>query len=168
MTDGNFRNGSATFGCGFLPAVYQGTYLRTSGAAIQNLSRPPQVDAQRQRMLLDRIHGWNQRHSDLRPGDSRLDARIANFELAFRMQTAAPELMDISQESAATRALYGIDVEHASTFGRMCLLARRMVERGVATCTWWTTTGTGTASASKTTGDRPTRWISPSRGSWPI
>jgi hypothetical protein len=131
MTDGMFRNGAATFGSGFLPAVYQGTYLRTEGAPIQNLSRPPQLDARQQRALLDRINQWNQQHRDARPGDSRLDARIANYELAFRMQAAAPELIDISAEPASMLELYGADREPTNRFGRMCLLARRMVERGV-------------------------------------
>jgi hypothetical protein len=131
MTDGNFRNGSATYSSGFLPAVHQGTYLRTEGAPIQNLSRPPEFDAAQQRLLLDQVNDWNQRHRDARPGDSRLDARIANYELAFRMQTAAPELIDISREPQSVRQLYGIDAEPTARFGGMCLLARRMVERGV-------------------------------------
>ena len=131
MTDAMFRNGSATYSSGFLPALYQGTYLRTAGVPIQNLSRPPQMTAREQRTLLDRIDGWNKRHRDARPGDSRLDARIANCELAFRMQSAAPQLIDISRESKRTRDLYGVDAEPTARFGRMCLLARRMVERGV-------------------------------------
>jgi uncharacterized protein DUF1501 len=131
MTDGNFRNGSATYSSGFLPAVFQGTYLRTEGVPIQNLSRPPQLDEQGQRRLLDQISAWNRRHRDERPGDSRLDARIANYELAFRMQAAAPELIELSREPKSVRALYGLDEEPTSRFGHMCLLARRMVERGV-------------------------------------
>ena len=131
MTDGNFRNGSATYSSGFLPAVHQGTYLRTEGAPIQNLSRPPELDAAQQRLLLDQVNDWNRRHRDARPADSRLDARIANYELAFRMQAAAPELIDMSAEPQSVRKLYGIDAEPAARFGGMCLLARRMVERGV-------------------------------------
>lgn len=131
MTDGMFRNGSATYSSGFLPAVYQGTYLRTEGAPIQNLTRLSQLDETGQRMLLDQLNAWNRRHRDSRPGDSRLEARIANYELAFRMQTAAPELIDISQEPAAIRELYGVDQGPTARFGRMCLLARRMVEHGV-------------------------------------
>ena len=131
MTDGMFRNGSSTYSSGFLPAIYQGTYLRTEGAPIQNLSRPPQMDARAQRTLLDQINRWNERHCQTRPDDSRLEARIANYELAFRMQTAAPELTDMANEPSAVRELYGIDAEPTNRFGRMCLLARRMVERGV-------------------------------------
>lgn len=131
MTDGMFRNGSATYSSGFLPAVFQGTYLRTEGVPIQNLTRLSQLDESGQQLLLNQLNAWNRRHRDSRPGDSRLEARIANYELAFRMQTAAPELIDISQEPAAIRELYGIDQGPTARFGRMCLLARRMVEHGV-------------------------------------
>ena len=82
-------------------------------------------------MLLDHINNWNRQHLKTRPGDSRLEARIANYELAFRMQVAAPELIDLSQETKATRELYGVDEGPSARFGKMCLMARRMVERGV-------------------------------------
>jgi hypothetical protein len=131
MTDAYFRNGAATFSSGFLPAAYQGTYLRTQGAPIQNLHRPAALQDNEQRRLLDQVNQWNARHRDARPGDSRLDARIANYELAFRMQSAAPELIDLAQETQTTRELYGIDDDSTATFGKMCLLSRRMVERGV-------------------------------------
>ena len=131
MTDSIFRNGSSTFSSGFLPAVYQGTHLQTEGRAIQNLVPPPQVGLTQQRVLLDQVNRWNRQHRATRSDDSRLDARIANYELAFRMQTAAPELIDLSHETPAVRKLYGLDDEPTSRFGRMCLLARRMVERGV-------------------------------------
>ncbi len=131
MTDGHFRNGAATFSSGFLPAVYQGTYLRTQGVPIQNLRRPTGLTADKQRLLLDQIKVWNQQHRDERPYDDRLDAQIANYELAFRLQSTAPELIDLTAETKATRAIYGTDDEPTATFGKMCLLARRMVERGV-------------------------------------
>jgi hypothetical protein len=131
MTDSVFRNGSSMYSSGFLPAVYQGTDMRTEGAPIQNLSRPAAISPAHQRRLLDQINRWNQVHRDARPGDSRLDARIANYELAFQMQSAAPELIDLSQETAETQKLYGIDDEPSSRFGKMCLMGRRMVERGV-------------------------------------
>jgi len=131
MTDKYFRNGAATYSSGFLPAVYQGTYLRTQGAPIQNLKRPAGLEATQQRHLLDQISQWNQRHRDQRPGDSRLDARIANYELAYRMQSAAPELVDLSQETQSILDLYGTDDDQTGPFGKMCLLSRRMVERGV-------------------------------------
>jgi len=129
MTDGSIRISSSAYSSGFLPAIYQGTLVRTEGAPIQNLT--PQFDASSQRNLLDQINQWNQRHLAERADDYRLSAQLANYELAFRMQTAAPELIDISKESTSTREMYGIDREPTGKFGRMCLLARRMVERGV-------------------------------------
>ncbi|MFO1094909.1 MAG: DUF1501 domain-containing protein [Planctomycetaceae bacterium] len=131
MTDSVFRNGSSMYSSGYLPAVFQGTDMRTEGAPIQNLSRPDAISPAHQRRLLDQINRWNGAHRDARPGDSRLDARIANYELAFRMQSAAPELIDLSQETAETQRLYGIDREPSARFGKMCLMGRRMVERGV-------------------------------------
>lgn len=131
MTDGIFRNGASMYSSGFLPAVYQGTDMRAEGAPIQNLSRPKNISSGDQRLLLDQINRWNRRHLQGRPGDSRLDARIANYELAFRMQAAAPELIDLSTETKATQELYGIGSGPADRFGKMCLMGRRMVERGV-------------------------------------
>ena len=131
MSEGVFRNGARTFSAGFLPAIYQGTYVRAEGVPIQNLSLPAGLDAPQQRLLLDQINRWNRRHRDESPGDSRLDARIANYEMAFRMQAAAPEFIDLSRETESTRRLYGLDGEHTRKFGKMCLLARRLVERGV-------------------------------------
>ena len=131
MTDGIFRNGASMYSSGFLPAVYQGTDMRIEGAPIQNLQRQAAISAREQRLILDRINSWNREHLKSRPGDSRLDARIANYELAFRMQGAAPELIDLSSETKATRDLYGIEGGAADRFGKMCLMARRMVERGV-------------------------------------
>jgi hypothetical protein len=129
MTDGAIRNGTGCYGSGFLPAVYQGTLLRTEGAPVQNLTPP--IDRDEQRLVLDQVKKWNERHRDARPDDSRLEARIASYELAYRMQTAAPELIDIAREPATVREMYGTDREPTSRFGRICLLARRMVERGV-------------------------------------
>jgi hypothetical protein len=131
MTDGIFRNGASMYTSGFLPAVYQGTDVRIDGSLIQNLDRHENISATEQRLLLDHINAWNRQHRKSRPGDSRLDARIANYELAFRMQTAAPELIDLAQETKATRELYGVDEGPSARFGKMCLMSRRMVERGV-------------------------------------
>lgn len=131
MTDGNLRISSSSYNSGFLPAVYQGTFVQTEGAGIQNLAPPVHVPPVQQRILLDQLQAWNTRHAHERPADSRLEARIANYELAFRMQSAAPELIKISDEPAHVRQLYGVDQEPTAKFGRMCLLARRMVERGV-------------------------------------
>ncbi len=131
MTDGIFRNGASMYTSGFLPAIYQGTDVRIEGTPIQNLRRHESITASEQRMLLERINDWNRRHRQSRPGDSRLDARIANYELAFRMQTAAPELIDLAQETKETHELYGADGGPSERFGKMCLMSRRMVERGV-------------------------------------
>ncbi len=131
MTDSVFRNGASMYTSGFLPAVFQGTAMRAEGVPIQNLQRDSEMTAAEQRLLLDQINAWNRRHLETRPGDSRLDARISNYELAFRMQTAAPELIDLSGETQATRQLYGVDNGPSAQFGKMCLMSRRMVERGV-------------------------------------
>jgi hypothetical protein len=131
MTDGMIRNGTATYGSGFLPALYQGTLVRTQGAPLENLSPPPAVRPAEQRRLLDQMQQWNRAHLEGRADDSRLEARIASYELAFRMQSAAPELIDVAREPKSVHALYGLDQPATAKFGRMCLLARRMVERGV-------------------------------------
>ena len=131
LTDAGFRGGNVMYQSGFLPAIYQGTLLRDSDPAIQNLRPPAQLPPQRQRLLLDQVGKWNRRHADQRPGDSRLEARIANYELAYRMQSAAPEMMSLATETAGTLTSYGVDQEPTARFGKMCLLARRMVERGV-------------------------------------
>lgn len=120
----------ALYGSGFLPASYQGTLLRTQATPLRNLSSP--VDRSGQRQILDQIKTWNQRHLQQgRQDDSRLSARIASYELAFRMQAAAPELINLSQEPESIRKMYGLEQETTQDFGKMCLLARRMVERGV-------------------------------------
>jgi len=131
MSDGIFRNGSSSYSSGFLPAAYQGTVLRTEGAPLQNLTPPATMSRGDQRALLDHVREWNEAHRQARPGDSRLDARIANYELAFRMQSAAPDLIDLSRESKATLDSYGVGGEPTDKFARMCLLSRRLVERGV-------------------------------------
>ncbi|MEX2113118.1 MAG: DUF1501 domain-containing protein [Pirellulales bacterium] len=131
MTDGVIRGSSSAYSAGFLPAVYQGTLIGAEGVPIQNLAPPAQISHRQQRIMLDQLGRWNQQHRQARPGDSNLEARIANYELAFRMQAAAPRLVDLTEESQATREMYGVDAEPTARFGRMCLLARRMVERGV-------------------------------------
>ena len=131
MTDGVIRGSSSAYSSGFLPAVYQGTLIRTEGAPIQNLAPPPQISRDQQRMLLDQLDRWNHQHLASRGDDSNLAARIANYELAFRMQSAAPDLIELGRETQATRDAYGLDKQPTDRFARMCLLARRMVERGV-------------------------------------
>ncbi len=133
MTDGTIaaRTNKNHIGSGFLPAIYQGTQLKPEGSLIKDLNLPKEIDLHDQRKLLDWIQHSNKRHLENRPDDSRLAARIASYELAFRMQTAAPELVDISQEPEYIKKMYGLDNEKSQKFGRMCLLTRRMVERGV-------------------------------------
>jgi hypothetical protein len=124
-------NGAAVWANGYLPAAYQGALLRNSGTPILNLNRPNSLTESEQRQEFDIIKRLNERHLAERPGASDLDARIAAYELAFRMQTAAPEAVDISNEPESIRQLYGLDQARTAGFGRQCLLARRMVERGV-------------------------------------
>jgi hypothetical protein len=123
--------GAGIWSNGFLPAAYQGTLFRNGPAPVADLHRRPGVTSEAQRHQLDLLRFLNERHagSRLRTGD--LEARIAAYEVAFRMQTEAPELINLSRESAATRELYGLEDPMSATFGRQCLLARRMVERGV-------------------------------------
>lgn len=123
--------GGRVWGTGFLPATYQGTRLRNGKEPILHLAAPGEPSPDRQRNKLEFLSGLNRRHAELRPGDSELEARIASYELAFRMQAEAPEAVDLSQETTETQSLYGLDDKATSAFGRNCLLARRFVERGV-------------------------------------
>jgi hypothetical protein len=114
---------------GFLPARHQATFVEPAGipnVALPNGVRPDEREAQ-----LDLIEQLNRRHLERNPGNSELEARIRSYELAFRMQTAAPETFDLARETQATKALYGIGDSDTNEFGTMCLLARRFVERGV-------------------------------------
>ena len=123
--------GAGVWGNGFLPAAYQGTLFRNGDTPIVDLHRRQEITPEQQRRELDLLNWMNQRHSAERTHTSELDARIAAYELAFRMQSKAPELVELGQESEATRKLYGLDNPASEPFGRQCLLARRMVERGV-------------------------------------
>ena len=125
MSSRGLKPGPGVWSNGFLPAVYQGTKINTSGPAIANVQRPATLPENRQRDLLNYLQGLNQRHLETRRDDSTLDARIASYELAYRMQMAAPEAVDLTRETQATRDLYG------AGFGEKCLIARRLVERGV-------------------------------------
>ena len=124
-------NGAAVWSNGYLPAAYQGTLLRPSGTPILNLGSPKGVDRIRQRREMDALQWLNSRHLTKHEDNSELEARISAYELAFRMQTEAPELVDISNEPQHVRDLYGLDNSTTAGFGRQCLLARRMVESGV-------------------------------------
>ena len=123
------------YGAGFLPATFQGTPYGNASvpmaqARLQNLARAEQSVAS-ERLQLDWIRAANERHRQHANDDSRLDARIAAFELAFRMQMEAPDVVDLSRESADTLQAYGIDGGPTDNFGRQCLLARRFSEKGV-------------------------------------
>ena len=122
--------GAQLWASSFLPSAYQGTMVRDLQKPIANLQDPfNRID--RQRAKLDLLQAINQHHKEQRINDSPLDARIAAFELAFRMQKDAPEAFDLAQESQATHQLYGTDQSETEVFGRQCLLARRLIERGV-------------------------------------
>jgi len=123
--------GAGVWANGFLPAAYQGTLFRPGDTPIVDLRPRAGMTAARQRQELDLLRWFNEKHAAERTGTSEMEARIASYELAFRMQAEAPELVDLSRESEATRKLYGLDNPISEPFARQCLLARRMVERGV-------------------------------------
>ncbi len=122
--------GSANWSSGFLPSIYQGVPFRSQGDAVLYLSDPPGVTREIQRSTLDVLRDLNEQHY-AETGDLEIASRIASYELAFRMQSAAPELLDFSGESPSTLEMYGVNKEPTRTFGTNCLLARRLVERGV-------------------------------------
>jgi hypothetical protein len=127
--EGTPEGGTPMWSSGFLPAVHQGTVLRSGRSPVLNLNRPGGMPEARQRRMLDFLQKMND--LDTAEGDSEMAARISSYELAFRMQSAAPEAVDFSKESDATKRLYGIDHKPTAEFGTRCLLARRLVERGV-------------------------------------
>jgi uncharacterized protein (DUF1501 family) len=124
-TGAGISGGAANWSSGFLPTKYSGVRLRNSGDPILDVSNPAGVDAKLQRETLDLVGNLNRRDSD-----PEIASRIASYELAFQLQTSAPELMDLKSESKETLAMYGCDPDKPS-FARACLLARRMIERGV-------------------------------------
>jgi hypothetical protein len=128
-TGKGISGGSANWSSGFMPSIYSGCRFRNEGDPILNTSNPDGVDAELQRSSIDLMTGLNKTHLGVM-GDPEVDTRIANYELAYRLQSSAPELMDLSKESKETLELYGCDPAKPS-FSRGCLLARRMIERGV-------------------------------------
>jgi len=124
-------NGALNWSNGFMPAAYQGVPFRSSGDPIAYLNPPPGVSPETQRARLDLLGRWNERHQAENPGESALAARIASYELAYRMQSHASDTVDISNEPESVQELYGLNQKVTAPFGRNCLLARRMVERGV-------------------------------------
>ncbi len=129
--NGGVKGGPPAWGSGYLPATYQGTTMRSGSNPILNLRPAQPMSRDRQRGVLDFVQQLNRQHLAERDFDDELSARINAYELAFRMQSEAQEIVDISQETAATHRLYGIDDEQTREFGTRCLLARRMAERGV-------------------------------------
>jgi len=131
-------SGAANWTSGYMPAAYQGTVFRSQGEPILDLSPTEGITPQMQRGQVDAINALNAKHLADRPGYSELQARIASYELAFQLQTAAPDALDLSHEDLKTREMYGLDDPKPaglsygpSHFGRQCLIARRLVERGV-------------------------------------
>lgn len=125
------KGGPLNWSSGFLPAEHQGTLFRTPGVPILNLNRPRNVTDDDQRAQLDLMAAYNRVHLGQRPGDLELASRIESFELAYRMQTEAADIVDIAQETAVTRTMYGLDEAVTRPFGTESLLARRLVEQGV-------------------------------------
>lgn len=130
-THGAPFGGPANWSAGFMPASYQGTVFRASGTPIVDLNPPASIDASQQRARLDLLHKLNDLDAATHPGNSELAARIESYELAYRMQGVAPEAVDISRESPVTQKLYGLDNPITEPFARQCIMARRLIERGV-------------------------------------
>lgn len=124
-------SGPKNWSSGYMPAAYQATVIRADDVPIHNLSLPEGATRDEQRLLLDHLRDKNHAHLAARSDNSELAARIASYELAYKMQQHAPEAVDFSQETEATQKLYGLDQPKTADFGRKCLLARRLVERGV-------------------------------------
>ena len=133
MTDprGGPISGPSNWTAGYMPAAYQGTLFRSTGAPLLDLATPPGITDQTQRHSLDVLEKLNREHLESRPGDSELSARIHSYELAYRMQTSAAEVVDLDKEDAKTREMYGLNNKLTADFGRKCLITRRLLEKGV-------------------------------------
>ncbi|MCI0380725.1 MAG: DUF1501 domain-containing protein, partial [Gemmataceae bacterium] len=133
------------FSSGFLPVQHAGTVLRVNAPNPISSLFPPQsarhITRESEADGLNLLRELNREHLERTPGDSRLEARIASYELAARMQASAPEALDVNRETQATRRLYGLDQAHTQQFGRSCLIARRMIERGVRFVQVWSGAG---------------------------
>ena len=135
-------SGAANWSSGFMPAAYQGTHLRNRGEPVLDLAPKSGAPRDQQRDQIDTLNALNAEHLQSRPGYSELQARIASYELAFQLQASAPEVMDLSKEDRKTQEMYGLfepKPKHKlaygpAHFGRQCLIARRLVERGGGTC----------------------------------
>jgi len=122
---------ASNWGAGFLPGVFQGTALNAQGSPINNLARAEQMNDPQQRAQINLLAKLNRQHQRHAPGEAELEARIASFEMAYRMQMAAPEALDLKSESPLIQKLYGLDNKKSAHFAKQCLMARRLVERGV-------------------------------------
>ncbi len=122
---------SLNWGAGFIPSVYQGTWLKPQGDPIDNMFRAKEMNNEQQRAQLDLLQKLNRQHLARHRSDEEFGARIESFELAYRMQSAAPEAIDIEREPEQIRKLYGVDNEKCTHFARQCLIARRLIERNV-------------------------------------
>lgn len=123
--------GPANWTNGFLPAYYQGTRLRSTGSPILDLNPPSYKTREHQRQALDRLALLNAKHAEAHPEHAELQARIESYELAYRMQTAVPGIVDLSKEPAHLQESYGLNRKETAAFGRQCLMARKLVEQGV-------------------------------------
>jgi hypothetical protein len=141
--DKEVTGGSKTWGSGFLPAIYQGTNFRSESPPIFYLKPPDTVNDEQQRSRLDLLKALNEGYAAGKEDDTDLDARLNSYELAYRMQSTAPEAVDLSKESQSTKELYGLNDPATATFGANCLLARRLVERGVRFVEAYSGSGSG-------------------------
>ncbi len=128
---GSVVNGPRNWGAGFMPAVYQGTRLQGGSEPIPNLNPPSELTPAQQRTRLDFINSLNRNYSSRFPSQTELTARLTSYELAYRMQSSAPSAVDLQGESEMTKSLYGFDRKETADMARLCLLSRRLVERGV-------------------------------------
>ena len=124
-------SGAKNWSSGYMPAHFEGTLLRSGEVPILDLDRPRELNQDAQRDLLNVLREYNEDHQSVAGGSPALAARIASYELAYKMQSSAPEAVDLARETEETRRLYGMDQPRTEPFGRQCLLARRLVERGV-------------------------------------
>jgi hypothetical protein len=124
-------DGTNNWSSGFLPAVYQGTPFRAAGTPVAHLATPADVPPAARRNQLDLLNALNGSYRTRHPGDAELDARLGQYELAAKMQMAVPDVLDLSKETEETKKLYGLDNPKSAEYGKRCLLARRLVERGV-------------------------------------
>ena len=133
MTDprGGPIGSASNWTAGYMPAAYQGTLFRSAGAPLLDLSTPPGVEDRTQRRSLDLLEELNRDHYESHAKESELAARILSYELAYRMQTTAAEVVNLDRESAQTREMYGLNDKRTADFGRKCLITRRLLEKGV-------------------------------------